>query len=84
MSETALLLESLRLMVIGMGIVFSFLLLLVGILRIMSRAALRLAPVSATPEPQTTTADAAADVPPIAVIAAAIARYRADRGRRRR
>jgi oxaloacetate decarboxylase gamma subunit len=76
MSETALLVESLRLMLIGMGIVFSFLLMLVGILRLMSWVALRLAPVSAAPEPMLTPT-AAATEPPVAVIAAAIARYRA-------
>ncbi|MCG6943230.1 MAG: OadG family protein [Thiohalocapsa sp.] len=80
MSETALLLESLRLLMIGMGIVFSFLLLLVGMLRLMSWAALRLAPVSAAPAPQTS---AAADDRVVAVIAAAVARYRAGRGRPR-
>jgi oxaloacetate decarboxylase gamma subunit len=77
MSETALLLESLRLMLIGMGIVFSFLLLLVGILRLMSWVALRLAPVSVAPEPMTSASGA--DAAPVAVIAAAIARYRAGR-----
>jgi oxaloacetate decarboxylase gamma subunit len=76
MSETDLLVESLRLMLIGMGIVFSFLLMLVGILRLMSWVALRLAPVSAAPEPMTTPGSVATG-PPVAVIAAAIARYRA-------
>jgi oxaloacetate decarboxylase gamma subunit len=77
MSDTALLLESLRLMLIGMGIVFSFLLVLVGILRLMSWMVLRLAPMSAEPEPMTHAPSA--EGPPVAVIAAAIARYRADR-----
>jgi oxaloacetate decarboxylase gamma subunit len=81
MSETALLFESLRLMLIGMGIVFSFLLLLVGILRLMSWAALRLAPLPQT-HPVTPAAAPEIDTgPPIAVIAAAIARYRAGRRR---
>jgi oxaloacetate decarboxylase gamma subunit len=81
MSDTALLFESLRLMLIGMGIVFCFLLLLVGILRLVSWAALRLAPLPQT-EPAIPAATAgAADGPPIAVIAAAIARYRAGRRR---
>ncbi|MGD9298345.1 MAG: OadG family protein [Thiohalocapsa sp.] len=85
MSETALLFESLRLMLIGMGIVFCFLLLLVGILRVMSWVALRLAPLPQTepavPTPSTGTAMGAGkgDEPPIAVIAAAIARYRKRR-----
>jgi oxaloacetate decarboxylase gamma subunit len=82
MSETALLLESLRLLVIGMGIVFAFLLLLVGILRFMSWAVLRFAPVPAAPQPRIVGAGPGADAPPVAAIAAAIARYRADRGRR--
>ncbi|MGD8207350.1 MAG: OadG family protein [Thiohalocapsa sp.] len=73
--------ESLRLMGIGMGIVFTFLLLLVGILRAMSWLALRIAP--AEPQvPAATTAQEPLPVTPeaddlIAVIAAAIARYRA-------
>jgi oxaloacetate decarboxylase gamma subunit len=80
MNESDLMLESLRLMGVGMGIVACFLLLLVGILRLMSAAALRLAP----PEPKalaspalapTLTTPEADDL--IAVIAAAIARYRA-------
>jgi oxaloacetate decarboxylase gamma subunit len=79
MNESALMMEALRLMGIGMGIVFCFLLLLVGILRVMSWAALKLAP----PEPHalaspsstpTLTTPEADDL--IAVIAAAIARYR--------
>lgn len=81
MSETALLFESLRLMLIGMGIVFSFLLLLVGILRLMSWAALRLAPPPQTELATPSTAPPSDDGPPIAVIAAAIARYRAGRRR---
>jgi oxaloacetate decarboxylase gamma subunit len=85
MTEPDLLLDSLRLMLIGMGIVFSFLLLLVGVLRSMSWVALKLAPIAAQPEPmplgmgrsgaKTTPAP---DAPPVAVIAAAIARYRTD------
>lgn len=79
MNETALLFESLRLMLIGMGIVFSFLLLLVGILRVMSWAAARLAPLPQT-EPAVPVAGVGAETEtPIAVIAAAVARYRAGR-----
>lgn len=77
-SESELLLESLRLMAMGMGIVFGFLLLLVGILRLMSTLVVRLAPAELVP----VAVDAAA--PPhgsdhddlIAVITAALARYR--------
>ncbi|AFL74437.1 OadG family protein [Thiocystis violascens] len=77
MNESALLIESLRLMVIGMGIVYAFLLLLVGVLRLMSTLILRLAPEEtpalATAQPQSPSA-APDDL--IAVIAAAVARYR--------
>jgi oxaloacetate decarboxylase gamma subunit len=85
MPETQLINESLILMAIGMGIVFSFLLLLVVLLRAMSWVAARLGP--ALPEPSAAASAAAplpeqgADEPLIAVIGAAIARYRADRQR---
>lgn len=78
MTETELLLESLSLMAIGMGIVFGFLLLLVGILRGMSAFALKIAPA----EPHPAAAPAALHTPGsesddvIAVITAAVARYR--------
>jgi oxaloacetate decarboxylase (Na+ extruding) subunit gamma len=83
--DTEMLIESLLFMLIGMGIVFSFLLLLVGILRVMSWAALKLAPIAIEPEPMLAgrAADGAEAVP-TAVIAAAIARYRADHPGRRR
>jgi oxaloacetate decarboxylase (Na+ extruding) subunit gamma len=82
MSDGTLLFESFMLMLIGMGIVFGFLLLLVGILRLMSALILRLAPAEELhPVASTTTAplptDTAEDL--IAVISAAIARYRAQR-----
>jgi oxaloacetate decarboxylase gamma subunit len=77
MTQPDLIVESLRLMGIGMGIVFSFLLLLVGILRLMSAFALRLAPPVPEPEAPVAAAQPEASGPPIAVIAAAIARYRA-------
>ena len=77
MNESTLLIESLRLMVIGMGIVYAFLLLLVGVLRLMSALILRLAPEEALPlataQPQSPSA-APDDL--IAVIAAAVMRYR--------
>ncbi len=79
MSEMTLLAESLRLLLIGMGIVFSFLLLLVGILRLMSWLALRLAPMPQAGPLSPPVADT--DGPPIAAIAAAVARYRAGRRR---
>ena len=82
MDVTDLLKEALGLMVIGMGIVFAFLLLLVGVMRVMSAAAMHFAP-----EPQPVTADSAqasgdiADAELVAVISAAIARFRAGRNR---
>lgn len=82
MTDGDLLFESFMLMLIGMGIVFSFLLLLVGILRLMSALVLRLAPAE---ELQPSPSPAAAPLPAdgseelIAVISAAIARYRAQR-----
>lgn len=79
MNETTMVLESLGLMLTGMGIVFSFLLLLVGILRAMSWAALKISPIAIEPEPMPAAlAHGGADAAPVAVIAAAIARYRAD------
>ena len=80
MSDTELLLESLRLLVVGMGIVFAFLLLLVGILRGMSAVVLRIAPLEA--HPAAGPAPHPADSEPgdlVAVITAAVARYRANR-----
>ena len=76
------LMEGLRLMAIGMGIVFAFLLLLVGVLRAMSAAVLRI-----SPEPLASGAGGGAgtptretdDVELVAVISAAIARYRKGR-----
>ncbi|MBK5964790.1 sodium pump decarboxylase subunit gamma [Thiocystis minor] len=77
MNESTLLIESLRLMVIGMGIVYAFLLLLVGVLRLMSSLILRLAPEEALPLATTPTqSPSSAPDDLIAVIAAAVARYR--------
>ena len=84
--ETGLIGESLRLLVIGMTIVFSFLMLLVACLRLMSWAAARLAPadlhdpsagVFGSDGQRDGMAPGAADGDLIAVITAAIARYRA-------
>ncbi|MCF7984092.1 MAG: OadG family protein [Thiohalocapsa sp.] len=83
MGENDLIIESLRLMGIGMGIVFSFLLLLIGLLRVMSAVAIRLAPAEPQPPQMPLTAGvspaSSADDDVIAVIAAAIGRYRARR-----
>jgi oxaloacetate decarboxylase (Na+ extruding) subunit gamma len=86
MSPTPMLIESLVIMLIGMTIVYGFLLLLVGILRVMSWAALRISPIAIEPEPMRSSALAAggADAPPLAVIVAAVARYRADHAGSRR
>jgi oxaloacetate decarboxylase gamma subunit len=84
MAETSLITASLSLMAIGMGIVFSFLLLLVALLRVMSWLSERLAPSPGEVAPA-----AAAPVPAVdsssdelvAVIGAAITRYRSRVGR---
>lgn len=81
MNASDLLMDSLRLMGIGMGIVFSFLMLLVGLLRAMSWLALKAAPVGPHPIlPASPTSAAEHPDDLIAVIAAAIAH---DRARRR-
>ena len=79
-----LMVEGLRLMVIGMGIVFVFLIVLVALLRLMSLVAGRLAPAApvALPEPVPASAPGAPDQTLVAVITAAIHRYR--RARRER
>jgi oxaloacetate decarboxylase gamma subunit len=83
MPVSELLLEGLRLMLIGMGIVFSFLLMLVAVLRVMSAFANRFGA-----QPQAPRAFGASDDEGqpgqgelLAVIAAAITRYRNDRRR---
>jgi len=83
--ETALLGESLVLMIVGMGIVFAFLLLLVALMHGMSWLAERLAPLQPEPASDGALAGVADDARAeglIAVIAAAVARYRADHTRR--
>jgi oxaloacetate decarboxylase gamma subunit len=75
-----LLVEALRLMGVGMGIVLAFLLLLVGVLRVMSALAGRLAPPSpliAAPETDRPAPEGDAEL--VAVISAAVARYRKSR-----
>lgn len=76
---TDLLIQGVELMLLGMGIVFSFLTALVFTLRGMSQLAARLddtPPGTATPEP----ISVADDRQLVAVISAAVARYRASRG----
>jgi oxaloacetate decarboxylase gamma subunit len=76
-----LLMDGVRLMVIGMGIVFAFLLMLVGSMRVMSWAAMRLAPERPMAEaPVKPPSGASDDSELVSVIAAAVARYRKDRG----
>jgi oxaloacetate decarboxylase gamma subunit len=75
--------ESLRLMLIGMSIVFGFLILLVVLLRAMSWLAERLSPAErhANPSgdaPQAGGATTAAEDDLVAVIAAAVSLYRAQ------
>ncbi|MGB5832583.1 MAG: OadG family protein [Thiohalocapsa sp.] len=79
MNESQMVIESLRLMGIGMGIVFSFLMLLVGVLRIMSSFALRIRPAETQPVAALSPTSPAMQQPDdlVAVISAAIARYRA-------
>lgn len=77
--------EGLRLMLIGMSIVFGFLMLLVVFLRGMSWLAARVAPAephdgAAAPIPAAVGGAAAADTELVAVMAAALARYRARQG----
>ena len=80
MPVSAMLLEGVRLMVIGMGIVYVFLLLLVGILRLLSQAIQRWAPEPPPAPASTTGAGVNAEIPGelLAVIAAAVSRYRRD------
>lgn len=89
MPVSAMLLEGVRLMVIGMGSVFTFLILLVAALRLLSQAILRWAPepppapAAATgtgPAPKRAGAGVNAQFPGelLAVIAAAVSHYRRD------
>jgi oxaloacetate decarboxylase gamma subunit len=80
MPVTNLLIESLQLMAIGMGLVVAFLLLLVGVLRVIAVAVARFAP----PPPLVALshgsyAEDTDDGELVAVISAAIARYRKER-----
>jgi oxaloacetate decarboxylase gamma subunit len=79
MTEMQLIGESLRLMAIGMGIVFTFLVTLVVLLRAMSFVALRIGPAEPEPAaaPPATVPVSGFDDDIVAVISAAIARWRA-------
>ena len=75
-----LVLQGVELMLLGMGIVFGFLTLLVFTLRGMSLLADRLDTTEATPQPVAAAPiDVSDDRQLIAVISAAVARYRAQR-----
>lgn len=74
-----LMMTGLQLMLLGMGIVFGFLILLVFTLKLMSWLAGRFPTTEAPASVPAPAQPAAADTPLIAVISAAIARYRADR-----
>jgi oxaloacetate decarboxylase gamma subunit len=77
--DTNLLLQGVELLLLGMGIVFGFLTLLVFMLRGMSGLAARIAPPD-EPLPTLTPATAVSDDRRvIAAISAAVARYRASR-----
>lgn len=79
MPITDLLTTGVELMLLGMGIVFGFLILLVFTLKLMSWLAGRfLSPQMPAPAPAAVQ-PAAADANLIAVISAAVARYRHDR-----
>lgn len=79
--ETGMIGESLRLMLIGMTIVFGFLMLLVVLLRGMSWLAARIAPAELQEAAAGAGSSAAGgrldETDLVAVIAAAVARYRA-------
>jgi oxaloacetate decarboxylase gamma subunit len=79
MSETELVIEGVRLMLIGMSIVFAFLLLAIAALRGMSALAMRLAPEPIPPVTPPLAAPSTSGEPDevVALIAAAIAHHRA-------
>ena len=79
---TDLVLQGVELMLLGMGLVFGFLTLLVFTLRGMSLLADRLETTAAAPRPMAASPiDAADNSQLVAVISAAVARYRADRAK---
>ncbi|MCE8016682.1 OadG family protein [Halomonas sp. MCCC 1A17488] len=78
MQDKQLLLDGLALMGVGMGFVFVFLTVLVIITTLMSRIVCRLAPAPVPPAtvPTSTAADKTDDAQLLAVISAAVHRYR--------
>lgn len=82
MPVTDLMNTGVELMLLGMGIVFSFLILLVFTLKLMSWLAARM-PATETPAPLSPPIRPdAGDATLIAVISAAVARYRGERSNR--
>ena len=82
MVNSDLLGAGLELMLIGMSIVFVFLTILIGTMRVMSALAARLdaaQPAQIAPAEITVTDDGAADASVVAAITAAVARYRVGR-----
>jgi oxaloacetate decarboxylase gamma subunit len=77
--DTTLLLQGTELMLLGMGVVFGFLTLLVVMLRLMSAVAGRIMPPEPVAVDPPTSLDVADNRELVAVIAAAVARYRASR-----
>lgn len=76
MTETNLVMEGLHLMLLGMGIVFSFLIMLVFALRAMSWLAQQLAPDPIPVSAETVSSQTEPDEVLLAVVAAAVARFR--------
>ncbi len=79
--DSNVLLQGFELMLLGMGIVFGFLTLLVFTLRGMSLLATRLGGGAIDPSGVSTAIDVADNRHLIAVISAAVAQYRASRSR---
>lgn len=77
--DTTLLLQGSELMLLGMGVVFGFLTLLVVMLHLMSAVAGRIAPPEPVLAEPTTPIDVADNGELVAVITAAVTRYRASR-----
>jgi len=85
MTSSELLLEGVELMLFGMGFVFVFLVLLVGVVSLMSRLIATFAPSApspaiSSPAPSFRSASHEPDVETLVAIQSAIAQHRARRG----
>ncbi len=82
MALSEMLMSGLELMVLGMGMVFMFLVVLIVVMRGMSVLAARLEGGNESPdaEPLAVSAGAASDLRLIAAVSAAVTRYRSMRG----